>query len=251
MDFLDALILGILQGITEFLPISSSGHLVLGQKLLGINVPGNAFEVILHIGTLMSILVVFWPDIHRLLGGINDPHVRRYIFNLALGTTPAIIVGLSLKDQVALMFDNAHSVALALIITGIILIFSKWFSKKKSDLTLVKGFCIGLAQALAIIPGISRSGATICTGLMMGLSSEEAARFSFLLAIPAIAGAGFLTAIEIDEISIGMNVMAVGLLSSFLVGLVALKWLLNLLKTGKFYWFGVYCLLLGIIAAWI
>ena len=224
---------------------------MLGQKLLGINVPGNAFEVILHIGTLMSILVVFWPDIHRLLGGINDPHVRRYIFNLVLGTTPAIIVGLSLKDQVALMFDNAHSVALALIITGIILIFSKWFLNKKSDLTLVKGFCIGLAQALAIIPGISRSGATICTGLMMGLSSEEAARFSFLLAIPAIAGAGFLTAIDIDEISIGMNVMAVGLLSSFLVGLIALKWLLNLLKTGKFYWFGVYCLLLGIIAAWI
>ena len=251
MDILDALILGILQGITEFLPVSSSGHLVLGQKLLGINVPGNAFEVILHIGTLMSILVVFWPDIHRLLSGINDPHVRRYIFKLVLGTTPAIIVGLSLKDQVALMFDNAHSVALALIITGIILIFSKWFLNKKSDLTLVKGFCIGLAQALAIIPGISRSGATICAGLMMGLSSEEAARFSFLLAIPAIAGAGFLTAIDIDEISIGMNVMAVGLLSSFLVGLVALKWLLNLLKTGKFYWFGVYCLLLGIIAAWI
>ena len=224
---------------------------MLGQKLLGINVPGNAFEVILHIGTLMSILVVFWPDIHRLLGGINDPHVRRYIFNLVLGTTPAIIVGLSLKDQVALMFDNAHSVALALIITGIILVFSKWFLNKKSDLTLVKGFCIGLAQALAIIPGISRSGATICAGLMMGLSSEEAARFSFLLAIPAITGAGLLTAIDIDKISIGIDVMAVGLLSSFLVGLVALKWLLNLLKTGKFHWFGVYCLLLGIIAAWI
>ena len=249
MDLLDALILGILQGITEFLPVSSSGHLVLGQKLLGINVPGNAFEVILHIGTLMSILVLFWPDIHRLLDGINDPHVRRYIFNLVLGTIPAIIVGLSLKDQVISMFDNAYSVALALIITGIILIFSKWFLNKKSDLTLVKGFCIGLAQALAIIPGISRSGATICAGLMMGLSSEEAARFSFLLAIPAMAGAGLLTAIDIDKISIGMDVMAVGLLSSFLVGLVALKWLLNLLKTGNFYWFGVYCLLLGLIAA--
>ena len=251
MDLLDALILGILQGLTEFLPVSSSGHLVLGQKLLGINVPGNAFEVILHIGTLMSILVVFWPDIHRLLNEIKDAHVKTYIFTLVLGTTPAIIVGLSLKGQFALMFDNAHSVALALIVTGIILIFSKWFLNKKSDLTLVKGFCIGLAQALAIIPGISRSGATICAGLMMGLSSEEAARFSFLLAIPAIAGAGLLTAIDIDKISIGMDVMAVGLLSSFLVGLVALKWLLNLLKTGKFYWFGVYCLLLGIIAAWI
>jgi len=168
-----------------------------------------------------------------------------------LGTTPAIIVGLSLKGQVALMFDNAHSVALALIVTGIILIISKWFLNKKSDLTLVKGFGIGLAQALAIIPGISRSGATICTGLMMGLSAEEAARFSFLLAIPAIAGAGILTAMDIDKISLGMDVMAVGLLSSFLVGWAALKWLLNLLKTGKFHWFGVYCLLLGIIAAWI
>ena len=122
MDFLDALILGILQGITEFLPVSSSGHLVIGQKLLGINVPGNAFEVILHIGTLMSILVVFYPDIHRLLSAIKDYHTRTYIFTLVLGTTPAIIVGLSLKDQIALMFDNAHSVALALIVTGIILI---------------------------------------------------------------------------------------------------------------------------------
>ena len=251
MDFLDALILGILQGITEFLPVSSSGHLVLGQKLLGINVPGNAFEVILHIGTLMSILVVFWPDIHRLFSEIKDAHVRKYIFTLVLGTIPAIIVGLSLKGQIALMFDNAHSVALALIVTGIILIFSKWFSNKKSNLTLVKGFVIGLAQALAIIPGISRSGATICTGLMMGLSAEEAARFSFLLAIPAIAGAGILTAMDIDKISLGMDVIAVGLLSSFLVGWAALKWLLNLLKTGKFHWFGVYCLLLGIIVAWI
>ena len=105
------------------------------------------------------------------------------------------------------------------------------------------------SQALAIIPGISRSGATICTGMMMGLSAEEAARFSFLLAIPAITGAGILTAMDIEKISLGMDVMAVGLLSSFLVGWAALKWLLNLLKTGKFHWFGVYCLLLGIIAA--
>ena len=249
MDFLDALILGILQGITEFLPVSSSGHLVIGQKLLGINVPGNAFEVILHIGTLMSILVVFWPDIHRLLGGIKDYNTRIYIFTLLLGTTPAIIVGLLSKDQIASMFDNTHTVALALIVTGIILISSKWFLNKKSDLTLIKGFNIGLAQALAIIPGISRSGATICTGLMMGLSAEEAARFSFLLAIPAIAGAGILTAMDIDKISLGMDVMVVGLLSSFLVGWGALNWLLNLLKKGKFHWFGVYCLLLGIIAA--
>ena len=249
MDFLDALILGILQGITEFLPVSSSGHLVIGQKLLGINVPGNAFEVILHIGTLMSILVVFWPDIHSLLNDIKDYQTRTYIFTLLLGTMPAIIVGLSLKDQIALMFDNVHFVALALIVTGIILISSKWFLNKKSDLTLIKGFNIGLAQALAIIPGISRSGATICTGLMMGLSAEEAARFSFLLAIPAIAGAGILTAMDIDKISLGMDVMTVGLLSSFLVGWGSLKWLLNLLKKGKFHWFGVYCLLLGIIAA--
>ena len=251
MDFLDALILGILQGITEFLPVSSSGHLVLGQKLLGINVPGNAFEVILHIGTLMSILVVFWPDIHSLLNDIKDYQTRTYIFTLLLGTMPAIIVGLSLKDQIALMFDNVHFVALALIVTGIILISSKWFLNQKSDLTLIKGFNIGLAQALAIIPGISRSGVTICTGLMMGLSTKEAARFSFLLAIPAIAGAGILTAMDIDKISLGMDVMTVGLLSSFLVGWGSLKWLLNLLKKGKFHWFGVYCLLLGIIAAWI
>ena len=251
MDLLDALILGILQGMTEFLPVSSSGHLVLGQKFLGIHVPGNAFEVIVHIGTLMSVLVVFWPDIYRLFSEIRYPYNKKYISTLLLGTIPAVIVGILLKDQITLMFDNIHSVALALIVTGIILVSSKWFLNKKTDLTLIKGFVIGLAQALAIIPGISRSGATICIGLMMGLSAEEAARFSFLLAIPAITGAGLLTAINIDNIPFGMNIIAVGLLSSFLVGWAALKWLLNLLKTGKFHWFGIYCLLLGIIVAWI
>jgi len=251
MQYIDTIILAILQGLTEFLPISSSGHLVIGQRLLNINLPGNAFEVVLHLGTLMSVLTVFRGEIKAIIFNLSDSSNQYYIFALVFGTIPALLVGLLLRDSISLIFDDIRFVSLSLICTGIMLITSKFIVKRNVKLTLFIGLLIGLAQAAAIIPGISRSGATICMGILMGLSAPKAARFSFLLSIPVIIGAGLLTAINIKTIPFGFDIVLLGIFFSYLVGWISLKWLLTILNSGKLYWFGVYCLLLGIIAAWI
>ena len=246
MQYIDTIILAILQGLTEFLPISSSGHLVIGQKLLNINLPGNAFEVVLHLGTLMSVLTVFRGEIKAIIFNLSDSSNQYYIFALVFGTIPALLVGLLLRDSISLIFDDIRFVSLSLICTGIMLITSKFIIKRNVKLTLFIGLLIGLAQAAAIIPGISRSGATICMGILMGLSAPEAARFSFLLSIPVIIGAGLLTAINIKTIPFGFDIVLLGIFFSYLVGWISLKWLLTILNSGKLYWFGVYCLIIGL-----
>ena len=246
MQYIDTLILAILQGLTEFLPISSSGHLVIGQKLLNINLPGNAFEVVLHLGTLMSVLTVFRGEIKAIIFNLSDLSNQYYISALVFGTIPALLVGLLLRDSISLIFDDIRFVSLSLICTGIMLITSKFIVKRNVKLTLFIGLLIGLAQAAAIIPGISRSGATICMGILMGLSAPKAARFSFLLSIPVIIGAGLLTAINIKTIPFGFDIVLLGIFFSYLVGWISLKWLLTILNSGKLYWFGVYCLIIGL-----
>lgn len=246
MQYIDTLILAILQGLTEFLPISSSGHLVIGQKLLDIDLPGNAFEVVLHIGTLMSVVTVFRVELKTLLFNLNDSSNRYYISAIAIGTIPALLFGLLLKDYISLIFDNIRFVSVSLVFTGVMLITSKFIIKRNVKLTLFIGIVIGLAQAVAIIPGISRSGTTICMGVLMGLSASEAAKFSFLLSIPVIIGAGLLTAMNIETIPFGLDIILLGILFSYLVGWISLKWLLTILSTGKLYWFGVYCLIIGL-----
>ena len=246
MQYIDTLILAILQGLTEFLPISSSGHLVIGQKLLDIDLPGNAFEVVLHIGTLMSVVTVFRVELKTLLFNLNDSSNRYYISAITIGTIPALLVGLLLKDYTSLIFDNIRFVSVSLVFTGVMLITSKFIIKRNVKLTLFIGIVIGLAQAVAIIPGISRSGTTICMGILMGLSASEAAKFSFLLSIPVIIGAGLLTAMNIETIPFGLDIILLGILFSYLVGWISLKWLLTILRTGKLYWFGVYCLIIGL-----
>jgi|TARA_B100001245_G_scaffold60328_1_gene41613 undecaprenyl-diphosphatase len=246
MQYIDTIILAILQGLTEFLPISSSGHLVIGQRLLNINLPGNAFEVVLHLGTLMSVLTVFRGEIKAIIFNLSDSSNQYYIFALVFGTIPALLVGLLLRDSISLIFDDIRFVSLSLICTGIMLITSKFIVKRNVKLTLFIGLLIGLAQAAAIIPGISRSGATICMGILMGLSAPKAARFSFLLSIPVIIGAGLLTAINIKTIPFGFDIVLLGIFFSYLVGWISLKWLLTILNSGKLYWFGVYCLIIGL-----
>lgn len=251
MTFIEAIILGIIQGLTEFLPISSSGHLVLFQSWLGITIEGNTFEVIVHIGTLGSILFVFWQDIHAIITGLKQKETQRQIGIIALATIPAVLVGFSLKDYFDLLFDNTKTVSIALTVTGIVLFLSKFAKQNHNQISWKSGLFIGLAQAIAIIPGISRSGFTISTALLLGINSRDAARFSFLLAIPVIAGAGLLTALDgMGGESLTVPIMLGGLLSSFIVGVFALKWLIKWLESGKYYWFGAYCLVLGI-TTWI
>lgn len=247
MSLFDALVLGILQGFTEFLPISSSGHLVLGQKILGINMPGNTLEVVLHVGTLFSILFIFRKDLTTLLVNVKDSSTRKFIGYLIAGTVPAALIGLLFKDLIENAFDSTLLVGGMLIVNALFL-FSTHFIHPGSKLVdLPRGVLIGIAQALAILPGISRSGSTISTAMVLGISPSDAARFSFLLAIPALVGAGLLTALDIEAVQTSMSVLATGFISSFISGLVALKWLLGLLKSGKFFWFGFYCLGIGIL----
>ena len=247
MTTIQAIILGAIQGLTEFLPISSSGHLVLGQAILNINQPGNEFEIIVHLGTLFSVIVVFFEDIRTLLFSLNTKKTQNFIMLLVIGTLPAIIVGFGFKEFFEEFFESLLSVAFALVFTGLILMSSYFIKRQDKKHSLVSAILIGCSQAIAIIPGISRSGMTISTALFLGLSSKEAARFSFLLAIPAISGAGLLTALEIGgAFPIPLNVAIAGFISSFIIGILALKWLLGWLEQGKFYYFGIYCLVIGI-----
>ncbi|MBU0528170.1 undecaprenyl-diphosphate phosphatase [bacterium] len=253
MTIFEAVLLGIIQGLTEFLPISSSGHLVVGQKVLGIAIAGNAFEVVVHLGTLISVLIVFWSDIWQLIKSLKSAPTQKYILALAIGTVPAVIIGLLFKDVILEAFENIRVVASTLIITGIILLTTKFIKTRLMDISIGHGLLIGIAQAMAIVPGISRSGMTISLGMHLGITPEKAAKFSFLLAIPAIAGAGLLTGLDIIKSSepiLPGSVLIVGFLSSFLVGWISLKWLLQLIKSGKFHWFGVYCIFVGLLS-WI
>ena len=250
MTLLEAIFLGIIQGITEFLPISSSGHLVLGQHYLGLNVPGNMFEIVLHLGTMISVIVVFRKDLVKLLRSLKEKNTQQYILAIIFGTLPAAIAGLLFKDQIVSIFDNVQMVSLALIITGIVLLSTRLMLTKNAPFKFGSGIIIGMAQAIAIIPGISRSGFTIAAGLILGMRRAEIAKFSFLLSIPAITGAGILTFLDIGEAAssgLTLPILLAGFFTSFLVGIAALYWLLSWLKSGKFHWFGIYCLGLGLI----
>jgi len=248
MTLIEGTILGIVQGLTEFLPISSSGHLVLGQEILGIEQPGSEFEILVHLGTLASILVVFFDDIKSLLSSMGSKSTQTFILFLLIGTLPTVIVGLGFKDIFETLFENVTAVGAALLFTGAVLVGSSYTTQDTKDHSLLTSVLIGCAQAIAIIPGISRSGMTISCALFIGLPPKEAARFSFLLAIPAISGAGLLTALDMDGSYLLPGPVAIaGLVSSFIVGIAALKWLLGWLEKGKFHYFGIYCLCVGLI----
>ena len=247
MTLVEAMILGIVQGLTEFLPISSSGHLVLMKHLLEIQGNGNELEVLVHIGTLASILVVFSNDIKVLISDLKSKKNQSYIFFLFLASLPAAIAGIWFKDYFELLFNDYFIVSKALLFTGLILILSFFFKPRNKKHNIISSILIGLFQALAITPGISRSGMTISCALLMGINAKDAAKFSFLMAIPVISGAGFLTFIDsYNNFSIPIPIGFVALISSFLVGVLALKWLLNWLGKGKFHIFGIYCILLGL-----
>ena len=249
MTLLEAIILGIIQGITEFLPISSSGHLVLGQYVLDVKLKGNSFEIVTHLGTLVSVLCIFWKEILSLILDITDKNNRKYIFYLILGTIPAVIIGFGAKSYISELFESVQLVSIALMVTGLILFFSKKVKNNSLQIDAKKAFLIGITQAIAIVPGISRSGITICTALALGMSGKNAAKFSFLLAIPAISGAGLLLALDpqSDITFIPLTSLIMAFMSSFIVGYICLKWLLSLLESGKFYFFGYYCFMIGLI----
>lgn len=254
MGLAEAVFLGILQGLTEFLPVSSSGHLVLAQTYLGIKMPGVTFEVIVHCGTLLSIIWVFWRDVYNLVSGITKSVQQQKLFLLlVLGTVPAGLMGLSLAPFFKNIFDKPLIVGLMLLVTGIIVWLIARLEHNQGNRSLGEmgwkdAIIIGLFQGMAIIPGISRSGSTIFGALLRDLNRETAVRFSFLLALPAIAGA---TVLEFTEwLSAGgwpehILVYLIGALFAFISGVLAIRTFIRLLGTGRFYYFAYYCWLAG------
>ncbi len=249
MTYLDALILGILQGLTEFLPVSSSGHLVIGQALLGVKQPGMSFEITVHVGTLLAVLVYFRVRIYGLIEALwkaDRTYQRRVIFYIIIGTLPAVIVGLTLKDFFEGAFSNPLMTSFMLLATGAILLSTRFIRNATGGLTLPRSVLIGIGQALAIFPGISRSGTTIAAGMWAGVKPQEAAEFSFLLAIPAIAGAAVLDAADMAAIPSELMVQyIIGFASSFVLALVAVYLVLEVVKRGRLDYFAYYCFALG------
>lgn len=265
MSLAQALILGVIQGLTEFLPVSSSGHLVIFEHILNTRLGDISFEVFAHTGTLMAVLVYYRRYIFRLIERIltvsgkddegragDDKEIpMSWIWYILIGTIPAVIIGLLFKDQIEAAFRSIKLVGVVLILCGFILISTKWASKAMKNITAVDAVLIGIAQALAITPGLSRSGATISTGLFLGKNPVRAADFSFLLSIPAVAGATILKlkdVIESPPLTSEIMTYLIGGLASFAVGFLCIMWLLDIIKKGKFSYFGVYCCLAGLIA---
>lgn len=264
MTLVQAIILGLIQGLTEFLPVSSSGHLVLAEAIMNIQKQGITFEVFVHFGTLLAVVVAFWSDIVDMfvaaLRWISHPSQTKTLWKsdkgfrllilLAIGTIPAGIIGVLFDKTIEGAFSDPVFVSFMLLVTGTILILSRFGRTRRNSPTVLDSILIGTAQAFAIIPGISRSGSTISSAMLLGLEKNEAARFSFLLALPAILGAFIL---KLKDLLAGPAIpheevltLGVGTLVSFVSGYFAIILLLDIVKRGKFSWFALYCFIVAI-----
>ena len=256
MDWLQALVLGLLQGLTEYLPVSSSGHLTIGSYLFGLNGEDNlAFTVVVHVATVLSTLVILWKEIDWILKGLfkfrmNDE--TKYFINILISMIPVGIVGVFFKEQVEEVFGSGLLiVGCMLLVTAALLVFSYYARpRQRENISPLHAFIIGLAQAVAVLPGLSRSGSTIATGLLLGNKKEKLAQFSFLMVIPPILGEALLDVVKGlkgEEAFGGIDALPliVGFVAAFVSGCVACKWMINIVKKGKLVWFGVYCAIAG------
>lgn len=271
MEWIDALILGIVQGLAEYLPISSSGHLEIFREILGIDIPSDKilqFDIILHAATVCSTIVVLWPMFSKLLVsflGFKRNAEFWMVWKIVLSCVPVAIVGLFLKDYVEGFFGGSLLlVGICLIVTAALLAFAHFTDRtpqgalipaeKGREISWGDALIIGCAQALAVLPGLSRSGTTIATGIMLGDKRSKVAYFSFLMVIIPILGEALLDLKELvmtpsqqGDNEIGVITLLVGFFSSFLVGCCACKWMLELVKKGKLVWFSIYCVVMGIV----
>lgn len=260
MSVIEALILGILQGLTEFLPVSSSGHIEMGKAILGVDISASEslfFSVVVHAATALSTMVVFREDIFMLIRLLFEKAWwnagRQYILFIIISMVPAVLVGLFYKDAIETLFDgNLLLVGMMLIITGLLLYMTTRVRRKRGKIGYINAFIIGVTQAIAILPGISRSGATIATSLLLGVEKARAARFSFLMVIPVILGAMAKDILDMQGTSVmeesNLLVLSTGFISAFVTGLLACTWMVNLVKKSKLVYFAYYCFVVGVIA---
>lgn len=257
MDIIDSIVLGIIQGLTEFLPVSSSGHLELGKAILGDDsIPKESllFTVVLHFATALSTIVVFRKDIWSLIKGIlkfewNED--LEFISKIVVSMLPAVIVGLFFEEQLEQLFGgNILLVGYMLIITAILLFFADRAKDTSKNISFKNAFVIGVSQAIAMIPGISRSGATISTSVLLGNDKTKAARFSFLMVVPLIFGkiAKDIIGGELTYDSANITSLSIGFIAAFVSGLFACTWMISIVKKSKLIYFSIYCVIVGLIA---
>ena len=258
MEWFEALILGIIQGLTEYLPVSSSGHLAIGANLFGLSGEENlTFTVAVHVATVLSTIVILWHEIVWLFTDLfkfkwNEG--TKYIINILISMIPVAIVGLFFKDKVEAIFGSGLLVVgICLLVTATLLAFSYWARpRQRENISPLHAFIIGVAQALAVLPGLSRSGSTIATGLLLGNKKERLAQFSFLMVIPPILGEALLDVKDMAEMGVSQAMagisplaLAVGFLAAFISGCLACKWMISIVKKGKLIWFALYCAVVG------
>ncbi len=256
MNWLEALILGLIQGLTEFLPVSSSGHLEIGKHFLQIESEQSlSFTVAVHGATVLSTIVVFWKEIRDLFLGFvtfkwNDEN--KYIVKILVSVIPVGVLGLFFEDEVKQFFTgNIVFVGAMLLVTATLLSLAYFSKSKGKNISYLSAFIIGIAQALAVLPGISRSGATIATGIMLGNNKKEIAQFSFLMVLIPVIGANFKDILSggfSGGSGIGVIPIVVGFIAAFVSGLLACKWMINIVKKGKLITFAIYCTIIGFLA---
>lgn len=267
MNELQALLMGLLQGLTEYLPVSSSGHLTIAASLFGIDGEENlTFTIAVHVATVLSTLVILWKEIVWILKGLVDTkslrhdgklnEAQRYTLAILVSMIPVGIVGVFFKDYVEEVFGaGLLIVGCCLLITACLLIFSYYaHPRQKKEVSIKDAFIIGLAQAVAVLPGVSRSGSTIATGLILGNKKERLAQFSFLMVIPPILGEAMLDILKamkdgVETTTAGISITAItlGFAAAFTSGCLACKWMINIVKRGKLIWFGIYCAVVGLL----
>jgi undecaprenyl-diphosphatase len=247
MEIFQALILGLIQGITEWLPISSSGHLVLFQQLFSLG-SSVAYDALLHLATLIVIILVFWKDILAILKSLIsvkwDENTRLFLF-IILASIPTAIIGLAFKDWLTALFTNMLLLGVFFIINGLILFLTRFAKNKNKELNWWQSISMGITQGVSIIPSISRSGITVSTGLFFGIKKEKLIKFSFLMAIPAIIGAFIIESKDL-VLETPINLI-LGSLTALIIGYFSLKLIIRIIEKGKFHYFAYYCLVLGII----
>ncbi|MDR2511082.1 MAG: undecaprenyl-diphosphate phosphatase [Bacteroidales bacterium] len=262
MNWLEALILGLLQGLTEFLPVSSSGHLAIAQYLFEVDAEQNlVFAILVHFATVLATICVFYKEIGRLFKGLFQfkwNFETKYVVLLLISAIPVAVVAVFFKNEVESLFTSGlWIIACALLLTALLLTLSHFITKyyEKSDkksktINFLNAFIIGISQAIAIIPGLSRSGTTISTGLMLGMKREEVAKFSFLMVIIPIVGEAMLDILGGGFVSSGINIlpMIVGFVAAFVSGLLACKFMLAIVKKAKLWWFSIYCIIAATVA---
>ena len=258
MTIIESIVLGAVQGLTEFLPVSSSGHLQIAKALLGVEIEENlAFDTTLHAATVLSTIVILWPEIKRLVVGIFSRHFndeQAYVLKILLSMIPIGIVGFALKDYHDAKLNSPYILTIVgamLLLTAALLAFAYYARpREKEQISYRDAFIIGVAQALAAMPGLSRSGSTIATGLLLGNKKESMAQFSFLMVLAPILGEMLLNIVkgEVVFASIGVVPMLAGFVAAFVVGCLACKFMIDIVKRGKLIWFALYCAVAGVVS---